>query len=85
MSSANQFKCEECGMTFRSQEELQTHSNTEHVGTAWRLISIVFYSHCVVAIAGKGGKKGGSKQARNNLWPIYILYEFMVWICQCLQ
>ena len=34
MSSANQFKCEQCGMTFHSQEELQTHSNIEHVGTA---------------------------------------------------
>jgi uncharacterized C2H2 Zn-finger protein len=34
MSSANPFKCEECGMTFGSQEELQAHSNTQHVGTA---------------------------------------------------
>ena len=33
MSSTNQFKCEQCGMTFGSQEELQTHSNKEHVGT----------------------------------------------------
>ena len=34
MSSANQFKCEECGTIFGSQEELQAHSNTQHVGTA---------------------------------------------------
>ncbi|MDQ3840374.1 MAG: hypothetical protein M3297_14035 [Thermoproteota archaeon] len=33
-SSTNQFKCEECGTTFGSQEELQAHSNKEHVGTA---------------------------------------------------
>ena len=35
MSSSNQFKCEQCGKTFGSQEELQAHSNLEHVGTAW--------------------------------------------------
>jgi uncharacterized C2H2 Zn-finger protein len=34
MSSENQFKCEECGMVFSSQQELQQHANKEHVGTA---------------------------------------------------
>ena len=34
MSSASQFRCEQCGETFGSQEELQAHSNTQHVGTA---------------------------------------------------
>jgi uncharacterized C2H2 Zn-finger protein len=34
MSSANQFKCEQCGMTFGSQEELQAHGNTQHAGIA---------------------------------------------------
>ena len=34
LSSENQFKCEECGMVFSSQEELQRHTNKEHVGTA---------------------------------------------------
>ena len=31
MSSANQFKCEQCGMTFGSQEEVQIHSNIERM------------------------------------------------------
>ena len=34
MSSQNQFKCEQCGMTFDSQQELQQHANEQHVGTA---------------------------------------------------
>ena len=34
MSSENQFKCEEYGMVFRFQQELQRHANEEHVGTA---------------------------------------------------
>ncbi|HZC48116.1 MAG TPA: C2H2-type zinc finger protein [Nitrososphaeraceae archaeon] len=33
-SEENQFKCEECGMVFSSQQELQQHANKEHVGTA---------------------------------------------------
>jgi len=33
-SSENQYKCEECGTVFRSQQELQQHTNEEHVGTA---------------------------------------------------
>jgi hypothetical protein len=33
-SSTSQFRCEECGETFNSQEELQAHNNREHVGTA---------------------------------------------------
>jgi uncharacterized C2H2 Zn-finger protein len=31
MSSENQYKCEECGMVFRSQQQLQQHTNEEHV------------------------------------------------------
>jgi transcription initiation factor IIE alpha subunit len=31
LSSENQFKCEECGMVFSSQQELQQHANEEHV------------------------------------------------------
>jgi hypothetical protein len=34
MSSTSQFRYEQCGETFGSQEELQAHSNTQHVGTA---------------------------------------------------
>jgi hypothetical protein len=34
LSLGFQFKCEQFGMTFGSQGELQTHSNKEHVGTA---------------------------------------------------
>ena len=34
ISSKNQFKCEECGMVFSSQQELQHHANEQHVGTA---------------------------------------------------
>jgi uncharacterized C2H2 Zn-finger protein len=34
LSSENQFKCEECGIVFSSQQELQRHANEEHVGTA---------------------------------------------------
>ena len=34
MSSTNQFKCEQCGEAFGSQEDLQAHSNTQHVGRA---------------------------------------------------
>jgi hypothetical protein len=34
MSSANQFRCEQCGETFNSLEEFQAHKNTQHVGTA---------------------------------------------------
>jgi uncharacterized C2H2 Zn-finger protein len=34
MSSENQYKCEECGMVFSSQQKLQQHANEEHVGTA---------------------------------------------------
>jgi hypothetical protein len=31
LSSENQFKCEECGMVFSSQQELQQHASEEHV------------------------------------------------------
>jgi transposase-like protein len=34
MSSETQYKCEDCGMSFNSQQELQQHANKEHVGTA---------------------------------------------------
>jgi uncharacterized C2H2 Zn-finger protein len=34
MSSETQYKCEDCGMSFNSQHELQQHANKEHVGTA---------------------------------------------------
>ncbi|HZC48805.1 MAG TPA: C2H2-type zinc finger protein [Nitrososphaeraceae archaeon] len=27
----NKYKCEECGMVFSSQQELQQHANEEHV------------------------------------------------------
>ena len=33
-SSEGQYKCEDCGMSFNSQQELQQHANKEHVGTA---------------------------------------------------
>ena len=37
-SEANKsYRCEECGVSFKSQQELQEHNNIEHVGTAWRL------------------------------------------------
>ena len=34
MSSENKYKCEDCGMSFNSQQELQQHANEQHVGTA---------------------------------------------------
>ncbi|HKG86790.1 MAG TPA: C2H2-type zinc finger protein [Nitrososphaeraceae archaeon] len=34
LSSENQFKCEECGIVFSSQQELQRHAKEQHVGTA---------------------------------------------------
>jgi len=34
LSSDNKYKCEECGMVFSSQQELQQHANEQHVGTA---------------------------------------------------
>ena len=27
--------CEECGVSFKLQQELQAHNNQEHIGTAW--------------------------------------------------
>jgi uncharacterized C2H2 Zn-finger protein len=30
-SEENKYKCEECGMVFSSQQELQRHANEEHV------------------------------------------------------
>jgi uncharacterized C2H2 Zn-finger protein len=32
--TGNPHRCEECGMSFKSQQELQEHNNEEHVGTA---------------------------------------------------
>ena len=29
------YRCEECGISFKSQQELQEHNNQEHIGTAW--------------------------------------------------
>jgi uncharacterized C2H2 Zn-finger protein len=34
MSSENQYKCEECGMVFSSQQELQQHANKQHIVAA---------------------------------------------------
>jgi uncharacterized C2H2 Zn-finger protein len=34
MSSSETYRCEECGISFKSQQELQAHNNQEHVGTA---------------------------------------------------
>jgi len=31
---SNNYKCEECGISFSSQQELQEHNNKEHIGTA---------------------------------------------------
>jgi uncharacterized C2H2 Zn-finger protein len=28
------YRCEECDVSFKSQQELQEHNNKEHVGTA---------------------------------------------------
>jgi C2H2-type zinc finger len=36
------YKCEECGETFNSQQELQEHSNEQHIGTAWYFLSSFF-------------------------------------------
>jgi hypothetical protein len=33
-SEINKYKCEECGISFESQGELQEHNNQEHIGTA---------------------------------------------------
>jgi hypothetical protein len=33
-SEINKYKCEECGISFESQRELQEHNNQEHIGTA---------------------------------------------------
>jgi uncharacterized C2H2 Zn-finger protein len=33
-SGEKQYRCEECGISFSSQDELQQHNNQEHVGTA---------------------------------------------------
>jgi DNA-directed RNA polymerase subunit RPC12/RpoP len=33
-SEINKYKCEECGTSFKSQQELQEHNNQEHIGTA---------------------------------------------------
>ena len=33
-SEINDYKCEECGVSFKSQLELQEHNNQEHIGTA---------------------------------------------------
>jgi uncharacterized C2H2 Zn-finger protein len=34
-SEANKpYRCEECGVSFKSQQELQAHNNQEHIGTA---------------------------------------------------
>jgi uncharacterized C2H2 Zn-finger protein len=34
-SEANtSYRCEECGVSFKSQQELQEHNNKEHVGMA---------------------------------------------------
>ena len=30
------YRCEECGISFKSQQELQAHNNQEHIGTAWK-------------------------------------------------
>ena len=32
MSSETQYKCEDCGMSFNCQQELQQHANKERVG-----------------------------------------------------
>lgn len=32
------YRCEQCNISFNSQEDLQKHNNTEHVGTAWIII-----------------------------------------------
>jgi uncharacterized C2H2 Zn-finger protein len=32
--SSEQYRCEECGMTFNSQLDLQEHNNKEHIGKA---------------------------------------------------
>jgi uncharacterized C2H2 Zn-finger protein len=51
MSSENQFKCEECGMVFSSQQELQQHANEEHV--AARKTGMSFAELHVRAYAGE--------------------------------
>jgi uncharacterized Zn-finger protein len=33
-SEKKQYRCEECGISFSSQGELQQHNNQEHIGTA---------------------------------------------------
>jgi hypothetical protein len=33
-SEINNYRCEECGISFSSQRELQEHNNQEHIGTA---------------------------------------------------
>ena len=32
------YRCEQCNISFNSQEEFQKHNNTVHVGTAWIII-----------------------------------------------
>jgi DNA-directed RNA polymerase subunit RPC12/RpoP len=32
--TSNPYRCEECGASFKSQQELQEHNNEEHIGTA---------------------------------------------------
>jgi len=52
-SSETQYKCEDCGMSFNSQQELQQHANKEHVGTAWMHRTSYFQSLSLSTVSYK--------------------------------